>query len=311
MTHPHRSRRLHSAIAGALISLSFAGAPSAALAQDGRSQSEAQWRSPRITGFDVEQVAQLSPGTDLAFTVYGTPGMRGRLQIDGATRAALLDEVSAGQYRGWYTIGSGDRINPGSRVTANLRDGSRVATATLDENLVRGYAPDGSAGAAPAIERFTVRPAGNDRKGRELVFELQGTPGGQASVRMRGTQERLSLQETGRAGTYTGTYPLSRNDRLDPKEPFVARLRVGGRTVTSQLTADAGLLPSYNVVGACRDCGTVAAIRSRAACSVPCSATRWAAGAAAAPPRWPARSVARCSGAKSNGGATRARRTTT
>jgi hypothetical protein len=59
--------------------------------------------TPRVTGFDVEQVMQLNPGTDLSFTVWGTPGAQAALQIDGAQRALALIETSPGIYRGTYT----------------------------------------------------------------------------------------------------------------------------------------------------------------------------------------------------------------
>ncbi len=252
----------------------MAGAPPAwAQSQNGRGAAAAEWRTPRITGLDVEQVAQLTPGTPLVFTLYGSPGLRGRISIEGATRTAPLEEDSAGRYRAWYTIGNADRISPASRVTANLQDGTRVATATLGENLVSGYQPVGTAvpgataaAAAPAIEQFDVRQQGSERDGLQLVFFVKGTPGAQASVRLRnGRQQRLSLTETAVPGEYTGTLALPRNTRIDARQPVTAVLRMGDRTVTAALNPalDARQWPAWTVAAAgCADCAVVQSIRS-------------------------------------------------
>ena len=247
------------------IATGLAGVTHAASAQQNSgAQVEADWRSPRITGFDVEQVKQLTPGTELAFTVWGSPGLAGRLSIDGAARSAVLEEVARGQYRAWYTVNSADNITPASRVTVNLRDGTRVATAVLDEGLVAGTpAHNGAAtGNAPVIERFDVRYGPDTRDGQDLTFTLRGTPGGRASVRMRATQRRLLLQETA-PGLYSGNITLRATDRLDPGEPVVARLSVGERSVTAPLTPplEAQRVTRSRVAAVCVDCATVVAIR--------------------------------------------------
>src|SRR4051794_4136967 len=38
----------------------------------------------RIEAFDVEEVARIAPGVDLAFTLFGTPGAEAQVRIDGA-----------------------------------------------------------------------------------------------------------------------------------------------------------------------------------------------------------------------------------
>jgi outer membrane lipoprotein SlyB len=254
---------LRDALLGVVIATGLAGLPHAASAQQS-TQAEADWRSPRITGFDVEQVRQLTPGTELVFTVWGSPGLAGRLGIDGAARSVVLEEVARGQYRAWYTVSSADNITPASRATVNLRDGTRVATAVLDEGLVAGTpVQNGTADAnAPAIERFDVRYGPDTRDGQDLTFTLRGTPGGRASVRMRGTQRRLMLQET-TSGLYSGSITLRATDRLDPAEPVVARLRVGDRSVTATLTQplEAKRVTRSRVAAVCVDCGTVVVIR--------------------------------------------------
>lgn len=263
---------LRSAVTALLVGAAVVAAPLQAQAQALRSGTEAEWRTPRITGVDVEQVSQLTPGTSLVFTVYGSPGLRGRISIDGAARTAPLEEEGSGRYRAWYTIGTADRVSPNSRVTANLQDGARVATATLGENLVSGYQPLGAAAqgaaaasGAPMIERFDVQQRGSERDGAQLVFFVKGTPGAQASVRMRnGPQRRLTLNETRVPGEYTGTLALPRNTLIDARQPVTAVLRLGDRTVSTALSPalEARQWPAWTVAAAsCADCGTVLSIR--------------------------------------------------
>ena len=92
--------------------------------------------APRVDGFDVEEVAQLSPGTALRFTLYGTPGGAATLQIAGVDRSLVLQETQAGIYEGVYTVAAGDRIAADSRVSADLALGQRVTSAVLEEPLV-------------------------------------------------------------------------------------------------------------------------------------------------------------------------------
>jgi outer membrane lipoprotein SlyB len=93
---------------------------------------------PRVDGFDVEEVPQLSIGTALVFSLYGTPGASATLRIDGAQRGLILAEVQPGVYEGTYTIGANDRIAADSRVVADLRLGDRMTTSLLEEPLVLG-----------------------------------------------------------------------------------------------------------------------------------------------------------------------------
>ncbi len=219
--------------------------------------------APRITGFDVEQVPQLSPGTELGFTVWGTPGAQASLQIDGAQRPLSLIETGPGVYKGVYTISQRDRLQPNAQVSANLRNGNKVGSAVLDEVLQSGWqssaAPE--ADGAPVIERFEVRHGGDRKAGNQLHFTLRGTPGGRAVVRLVGAQERFRLVE-GRPGQYDGVYTIRDSDRLNPSNPIVARLKVGDRTISTTLenALDAKRLSSLRPAVACSDCATVLAV---------------------------------------------------
>jgi outer membrane lipoprotein SlyB len=92
----------------------------------------------RVDAFDVEQVPQLSAGTALNFSLFGTPGARATLRIQGAERRLALQEGQAGVYEGTYVIAANDRITPASRVTADLWSADQTATAVLDEPLMLG-----------------------------------------------------------------------------------------------------------------------------------------------------------------------------
>lgn len=104
----------------------------------GQSEGIPSNAAPRVDGFDVERVLQLSPGVQLNFTVFGTPGGDTELQIDGARSRLMLAEVQAGVYEGSYTITEQDRISPDSRVTAQLQVQDRVVTSVLEEPLLLG-----------------------------------------------------------------------------------------------------------------------------------------------------------------------------
>ena len=108
-----------------------------ALAQPSRSAAEAAARL-HVDAFDVEEVPQLSPGTPLNFSLFGTPGATATLQIDGAQRSLDLREAQPGIYEGTYTIDAQDRIGPDSRVTASLQRGNQVARSVLAEPLLLG-----------------------------------------------------------------------------------------------------------------------------------------------------------------------------
>ena len=91
---------------------------------------------PRIERFDVQAEESLAAGNELNFKVAGTPGAKVDMGIAGAKGVFFLQEVTAGQYEGSYTIRRADRIVPSSVVTANMRVGNRVTTKTLGHPLM-------------------------------------------------------------------------------------------------------------------------------------------------------------------------------
>ncbi|HBI68666.1 MAG TPA: hypothetical protein DDZ22_06475, partial [Massilia sp.] len=130
-----KARKTICSLVCALLPLGpLALAPMAAQAQQ---YANERMPAPDIRGFDVEEVRRIAPGVELHFNLYGTPGGNATVKIDGATRNLRLHELDRGQYAGTYTIGTHDRIRNGSRVTADLRVGDRVASDVLRETLVR------------------------------------------------------------------------------------------------------------------------------------------------------------------------------
>ncbi len=244
--------------------------PTTALAQQPIQQ---RYVSPTISGLDVQQVERLSPGSEMVFTLYGTPGADARINIEGINGQYLLPEVEPDVYVGAYTIRSYDRISASSMVTANLRLGNEVATAVLDESLLAG-APwrtqSGSvpSGLAPRIESFTVAPISRIEPGSELFFALAGTPGGKASVRVNGMEGKVFLDET-TAGNYQGSYTVKSRDRITPNSRVAANLRAGNRETESVLrellvgtsAVSPGSLAALPV-RVCANCGTVEAVNT-------------------------------------------------
>ena len=233
--------------------------------------------APRIDGFDVAPVVKPTPGTALLFTLYGTPGGTAVVGIGGATGTLVLPEVEAGVYEGAYTIARRDRINKESTATANLRIGNRVASSVLDESLIKGAParwPGGqtAASAAPRIDRFVVDPPARLTPGAELVFLMNGTPGGAASVRMNGVRGKLNLEEVA-SGTYEGAYTVRKRDKLAADTVVTGNLRIGRgertQILAHGLTEDAQNRQRYSTRRAaaapaaapiCATCGTVEAI---------------------------------------------------
>jgi outer membrane lipoprotein SlyB len=89
----------------------------------------------------------------------------------------------------------------------------------------------------PRIEGFKVNEVRRLEPGAELNFDVYGTPGGYASVRIDGATRNLHLTET-RPGTYEGTYTIGVHDRIRPDSSVTANLRVNGMVKTQALAAN-------------------------------------------------------------------------
>lgn len=198
-------------------------------------------QSPRITGFNVDEVARLRPGVELNFAMSGSPGGRATLRIAGAAHNLVLQEVEVGQYEGTYTISNRDKIAARSQVTANLRLGNQVASDVLDESLQIGVGYHGNSngnsngnGPAPAISRFQVGAVNQLSPGNELPFSVFGSSGGKVSLIIAGVRGKVLLAETNN-GEYSGVYTIRVNDRISAASAVVATLQLNGRLARATL----------------------------------------------------------------------------
>lgn len=249
------------------VLLPLSAVPDAAVAQQPGYSNAA----PRIGGFDVKQVRKLTAGTELNFTLYGTPGGIAIVSVPGATGRLLLEERETGFYEGIYTIKTADRIANNSRVTANLRLGNQVASVVLDEYLIASAAKTNAqlkAEAAAAdsilrIDRFEVAP-NQLTTGNDLGFTLYGTPQAKASVRIAGVKGRVFLDET-RDGVYEGIYTIKSADRIAADSKVTANLRLGDNSTRAvlgkSLLASSNSAPNNRrAARQCANCGVVEAV---------------------------------------------------
>ncbi|TFW31918.1 glycine zipper 2TM domain-containing protein [Massilia horti] len=89
-------------------------------------------------------------------------------------------------------------------------------------------------GAYPAITGFNVDEVRQLAPGVELSFDLWGTPGGMATLRIDGATRNLHLTEV-EPGQYSGIYTIGAHDRIVPSSAVSANLRVGNRVATAML----------------------------------------------------------------------------
>ena len=252
-------KSLHAIVLACALLASLPLSPTVAVAQTSRAAAAA----PRVTGFDVQQVDRLEPGAEVNFTVWGTPGANVLVQIDGSRRSVRLDETRPGRYEGSYVISRADRVGPDSRVHANLRYGNRVATALLGEALQVGWPLPGESALMPEIQAISVAREPGRGRVDALRYTVRGTPGGQASVQLQGSQARTVVLDEVRPGEYVGTYVLPAGAWVDTEQPLVAQLRLGDRNARSTLpNAYAGVGFAGRRPEACRDCATVQAVNA-------------------------------------------------
>lgn len=193
----------------------------------------------QIERFGVEQVSSLEPGTELEFTVEGTPKARVSLRITGVPRAITLKETDSGYYEGSYTVRKKDRIPANAAAIATLRQGKRRVVARLNERLVLGatqpVASQPSTPNAPVtIERFTADPIERFEPGTELKLTLTGTPRGRAFFTIENIVSNRAMDEV-RPGVYEGTYTIRRQDNFTPVLRVTSTLQANGQTAREPL----------------------------------------------------------------------------
>lgn len=193
--------------------------------------------APEISSFQVDVTDQLAPGSDLSFTLEGSPRGQASVRLSGINKNIVLREVERGVYEGSYTLSRRDRLGPQPTATATLR--VRNASKVVTQALAGGPPPVASPPPPPAapplvIERFTVTPVARIEPGAELRFAAAGTPGARATLSIDGVVQGVPMQEV-RPGRYEGAYTIRRNDNFPPSLNIVATLEGNGQTIRSRL----------------------------------------------------------------------------
>lgn len=212
------------------------------------SQNRGPGPAPQISRFEVQPSPDLGGGSELPFTLRGTPGGKADLTIGGTKGKFFLQEVQSGEYAGTYTVKRSDRISPNSPVTANLQVGQRITSATLGRPLML-------ASSAPApVSAPVIRPQRicNSCGVVEAVNQIDvkgdgsylGTIGGGVVGALLGSQVGSGNGRTAAeiAGAVGGAYAgreVEKNARKTAHYEVLVRLQNGGAQTVS-FAADPG-----------------------------------------------------------------------
>ncbi len=200
----------------------------------------AQQSTLQIESFQLRPVEQLDPGSELVFTLEGTPRSRASLTISGIANNIPMREVESGIYEGRYTVRRQDRLRRNTAVRADLRQGQRTVSARLEEPLIADVAADntrpayGSSNVAINIDRFTVAPVDTLEAGTELRFTLEGTPRSRANFSVGNLARSLPMREVS-PGIYEGRYTVRRQDNLTAGTDVTAVLQGDGQSARTRL----------------------------------------------------------------------------
>jgi len=224
----------------------------------------AQIGAPVIRSLSVEQVPQLSPGTELTFRAVASAGGQLVLDIDGLTNQLGLSEISQGNYAGAYTISIRDKIPFDAKVKATLKVGSQQVSALLGQHLLtdgeHGRMLAAAAPSAPQISRIETRNTGAYTGGQELSFIVNATPGGSMQVTLDAGVSSFALAEES-SGRYTGRYTVKSRDQFSATTPVVVTLTQADKIVRVAKNLSPGAAaPTAVAEPACETCGVVASV---------------------------------------------------
>lgn len=218
--------------------------------------------APVIRAFTVQQVSELSPGTELEFKLNGTPSGQATVAIEGTSAVVTLSETKAGNYTGAYTISLNDQLTYKSAVKASLRVLTQETHAALDQTLLTASAHNAAVAAAtpnPVIDFFGTEQSGLTG-GHQITFHVKGTPGAQTTLTLSGSDARIALAET-KPGEYSGSYTIRSRDRIKATSVATTTLALGSKTVkvTKALSAQA-VQPTLAARQSCESCGVVQSV---------------------------------------------------
>jgi hypothetical protein len=231
-----KTMRWYSLLLLALALAVLPAGPSGAASKSGKGAP------PVIDAFYVDPPNQVTPGTELVFTVEGTAKGKVSVRIAGVPRVITLKEADAGVYEGSYTIRTRDKVAPDTTARASLKVRGRTTSAELAFSATPPAPPPVAQPAAPApppaaaarIDRFAVAPIAKIEPGADLKFTLTGTPGAKASLAIEGVAKDVPLREV-KSGQYEGSYTIRRLDAFPAAVNVTASLESGGQTARTKL----------------------------------------------------------------------------
>lgn len=205
------------------------------------SQLIAQVSRPlRIRSFTVNPVSELPPGTELIFTLQGTPNSTATFSIGDAAQNVPMEEVEFGVYEGRYIVQSGVPIRANAVVKGTLQHGYQTISMVLEQPLVNEVVTnasfDGDSGIQSLfVERFTLTPGTKVVPGVPLNFTLTGTPGGRAAFSIKGVGYNFPMREV-KSGVYQGQYIVRQEDKLpESEEMVIASLQANNQLIQTAL----------------------------------------------------------------------------
>ncbi|MDP2238543.1 MAG: Ig-like domain-containing protein [Burkholderiales bacterium] len=188
---------------------------------------------PHIDRFYIDSPDRLTPGSDLTFTVEGTPQGKASVRINRVKKNIPLKEVSRGVYEGVYTIKSKDKITGGTTLRVTLQERGQSTYETYRMASASSTAPAAQP-AAMKIDRFTVTPIGKIEPGAELRFALHGTPGAKAYFTIEGITANVPMREVS-SGQYEGSYTIRRLDHFPSAVKIYGTLEANGQAIGAPL----------------------------------------------------------------------------
>ena len=174
---------------GRTVNSNFSFPPSFAAVQQSNAPKVAA--GPRVDRFTLAPVDRLDPGTELKFSLEGTPGALVSIQVPGLPMTLPMQEEKPGRYAASYTLRKVDRVAPGP-VVATLRTGERLATSQLaipQQGMAgapaSGAAPMGAVAAAGPLVLQVTSPGPNAAvDASQLVLQGRTSPGADVHVRV-------------------------------------------------------------------------------------------------------------------------------
>ena len=201
---------------------------------------------PEISDFSIVAQQPLTPGTDIDFSLEGTPRGQASVRLSGVKKNIILSEVSSGVYEGTYTVSRRDQLGtqPTARAILRVRGMTTISTQALAASVAvvppvivpQPVAPPVKppVAAIPVIERFAVIPVARIEPGAELRFAATGSPGARALLTIDGVVRDLVMSEV-RPGNYEGAYTIRRNDNFPASLNITMSLEANGQVSRSRL----------------------------------------------------------------------------